>query len=254
MTSGTHRVRPFTRLLALIYAWGAGIVFVGSLTYFLYFYGVVLSRSPNASTSVPTRALLIDALLFAAFAAHHSLMARTSAKRWLARVFPGSLERATYVWIASLLFFVLCWWWQDLPGRLYQFDGWTRAPFVLAQLGGMVFALRSARSIDVFDLAGIQQVRDAAPAPLAAPAAHEMGRLETSGPYRSVRHPIYSGTMLLMAATPDMTADRLVFSVFSLAYLVIGIWWEERSLREEFGTAYEEYSRKVRWRMIPGVY
>lgn len=227
---------------------------MGSLAYFLYFYGVVLSRSPDAATPALVRALLIDTLLFTTFAAHHSLMARTSAKRWLTRLMPASLQRATYVWIAGLLFFAVCWWWWNLPGRLYRFDGWARSPFFLAQLGGMVFALRSARSIDVFDLAGIQQVQDAAPASLDAPAAHEMGRLETRGPYRIVRHPIYLGTLLLMAATPDMTADRLLFSVLSLAYLLVGIWWEERSLLEEFGPAYDEYKRKVRWSLIPGVY
>ena len=254
MTPADTPSRPFARRLALAYAWGAGAVFVGSMAYFLYFYGAVLTGEPAGAARPVWRALLVDTLLFAAFAAHHSLMARSTAKRWLARMIPASLERATYVWIASLLFFAVCWWWQDLPGRLYRFEGWARAPFVLAQLGGMVFALRSARSIDVFDLAGIRQVRHEAPVLRDAPAAHEMGRLETDGPYRVVRHPIYLGTMLLMAATPDLTADRLLFGALSLAYLVIGIWWEERSLREEFGPAYDEYARRVRWRMIPGVY
>lgn len=246
--------RPFARLLALAYAWGAGAVFVGSLAYFLYFYGVLLGWPPGAVAPSLTRALLVNTLLFAAFAAHHSLMARTSAKRWLMRMMPASFERATYVWVASGLLFAACWWWQDLPGQLYRFEGWARGPFVLAQLGGIVFALRSARSIDIFDLAGIRQVQHDAPEPLDAPAAHEMGRLETDGPYRIVRHPIYLGTMLLMVATPDMTADRLFFSALSLAYLLIGIALEERSLRAEFGPAYDEYARKVRWRMVPGIY
>jgi protein-S-isoprenylcysteine O-methyltransferase Ste14 len=51
-----------------------------------------------------------------------------------------------------------------------------------------------------------------------------------------------------------MTADRLCFTVLSLAYLVVGIWLEERALRQEFGAAYDKYARTVRWRLVPGVY
>lgn len=254
MTPTGTSPRSFARFLALAYAWSAGVVFAASMAYFLYFYGVVLGGPPEPVTPTLWRALLVDTLLFAAFAAHHSLMARPSAKRWLTRAIPASLERATYVWVASGLFFAACWWWQDLPGRVYRVEGRAAWPFFVAQVGGIVFALRSAKTIDIFDLAGIQQVRHDAPGPPDAPAAHEMGRLETDGPYRVVRHPIYLGTMLLMAATPDLTIDRLVFAALSLVYLAIGIAWEERSLREEFGAAYDEYARKVRWRMIPGVY
>ncbi len=286
-------------------AWLGGAAFVGSLGYFVWFYVVELGRTAPAG-SPAAAAVAIDAGLFALFAVHHSAMARAGAKRWLTRHLPAAFERSIYVWVASALFFAVCWWWQDVPGRIYHAEGWAALPFRLAQVAGVVLTLGSARAIDVFDLAGIRQVsspwgkpgaalrparrpagkarrpsivpacEDGAPrsagmnrrpnaaglAPLAArhgagahtAAGRAPGRLETGGAYRLVRHPIYLGTLLLMAATPDLTAGRLLFTALSLVYLIVGVALEERSLVDEFGPAYEAYRATVRWRMIPGIY
>ena len=251
VTTPAGRLAPAARILA----WLAGAAFVASLAYFLWFYVVELGRPAQAGRGFAT-AIALDAGLFALFAVHHTAMARAGAKRWLARRLPPAHERTLYVWVASALFFAVCWWWQDLPGRLYRTEGWATLPFRLAQLAGIGLALGSARAIDVFDLAGIRQARSAAvhgaAAHVAAPGAP--GHLETGGAYRLVRHPIYLGTLLLMAATPDLTAGRLLFTVLSLIYLVVGVAFEERSLLEEFGPAYEAYCARVRWRIIPGVY
>ena len=51
-----------------------------------------------------------------------------------------------------------------------------------------------------------------------------------------------------------MTATRAVFAVISCAYVAVAIAWEEAGLIETFGSDYEAYRRRVRWRMIPFVY
>ena len=51
-----------------------------------------------------------------------------------------------------------------------------------------------------------------------------------------------------------MTSTRLLFAVISVAYLVVAIPFEERSLVAHFGSPYEAYRRQVRWRMLPGIY
>jgi protein-S-isoprenylcysteine O-methyltransferase Ste14 len=51
-----------------------------------------------------------------------------------------------------------------------------------------------------------------------------------------------------------MTATRATFAVVSTIYLAAAIPWEERNLLETFGPEYEQYRRKVRWRMMPGIY
>ena len=51
-----------------------------------------------------------------------------------------------------------------------------------------------------------------------------------------------------------MTATRAVFAAISCAYVAVAIAWEETGLVEIFGRDYEEYRRRVRWRMLPFVY
>jgi protein-S-isoprenylcysteine O-methyltransferase Ste14 len=69
-----------------------------------------------------------------------------------------------------------------------------------------------------------------------------------------VRHPIYLGWILMVAAPPSMTAGRLLFALLSIGYLVVAVPLEERDLEREFGEAYRAYKAQVRWRMVPGVY
>jgi protein-S-isoprenylcysteine O-methyltransferase Ste14 len=71
--------------------------------------------------------------------------------------------------------------------------------------------------------------------------------LVTSGPYRVVRHPIYTG--LLVAFVGSAIARGEWRGILAVA---LGFWafWrksrvEERLMREQFGTAYEEYSQHV---------
>jgi len=78
--------------------------------------------------------------------------------------------------------------------------------------------------------------------------------LQIVGPYRWVRHPLYSGWLLLTFGPAHMTGDRLLFAGISTLYLLIAMPFEERSLRKSFGAAYGEYARRVRYRIVPYVY
>jgi protein-S-isoprenylcysteine O-methyltransferase Ste14 len=68
--------------------------------------------------------------------------------------------------------------------------------------------------------------------------------------YRIVRHPLISGFLLVFWATPVMTVDRLVFALGMSLYILIGLAFEERALRREFGSVYETYEAAVP-RLIP---
>ena len=196
-----------------------------------------------------------DTALVTLFAAHHSLMARSGAKHWLMRHLPAPLERATFVWIASLLLVLVCAAWRDLPGELYRIGGGWAWALRLAQLAGLAAVAGATRALHPFDLAGIRQVQAARrPDPGRAAADTPGERLEVGGAYRLVRHPVYLGWNLLLFAEPAMTVDRMLFAALAFVYLVMAIPLEERSLGAEFGAAYGAYRAKVRWRMIPGVY
>jgi len=80
-------------------------------------------------------------------------------------------------------------------------------------------------------------------------------RLITSGPYRLVRHPIYTGIFGLALATGLVLTRWIPFGVgiFFLALgTVIRVRVEERLLREQFGNEFETYARRVP-AVIPGV-
>ena len=224
-------------------AWLGGVLFVGSLGYFAYFYAVVLGR-PALDGAPSAQAVFWNVSLFMVFALHHSAMARTGAKRWLSGHLPAGAERTTYVWIASLLWLAVCVFWQPLPGVVYTADGPLRWLLHGVQLAGVVLTWRGATVIDPLELAGIRQAR----------GDRRTATFAVVGPFRLVRHPIYLGWILVVFGAPTMTTNRMVFAAVSSCYLLVAIPWEERSLVADFGEAYRAYRRQVRWRILPGVW
>lgn len=230
---------PFVRTA---FVWIGALLFVVSLGSFAFVYGYQL-RLPAPSTTPVWPAVLVNVGLFTAFALHHSIMARTGAKAWLTRHVPAELERSVYVWVASVMFLAVCWWWQPLPGLAWRIDGPLRWVAYAIPLAGLILTERSARIIGIWELAGVRQARQAAPV-----------EFKVTGPFGLVRHPIYFGWVLLVFGMPDMTYSRLLFAVVSTAYLVAAIPWEEASLVEAFGEQYRAYQRQVRSRLLPGIW
>jgi protein-S-isoprenylcysteine O-methyltransferase Ste14 len=230
-----------------VVAWCGGACFVLSLLYFLYCYLIVFGRVTSRPSS--GRPLAVNALLFTAFALHHSLFARTALKTFVTRLVHPAVERSVYTWTASVLFLLVCWLWQAVPGELYQLAGPGAIPGYAVQAAGLLLTLRGSAKLDVLDLAGVRPLLDARRGRLP-----EHVPLETRGVYRLVRHPLYLGWALVVFGAPHMTLTRLSFAVISTAYLALAIPLEERSLSRVFGAEYEAYKRQVRWRMLPGVY
>jgi protein-S-isoprenylcysteine O-methyltransferase Ste14 len=79
-------------------------------------------------------------------------------------------------------------------------------------------------------------------------------RVVDTGPYALVRHPIYTGVILGVAATAALigTASALA----GLALVVLGLWikarLEERFLRAELGPDYDAYARRTGM-LFPGL-
>jgi protein-S-isoprenylcysteine O-methyltransferase Ste14 len=229
-------------------AWAGAGLFLASLAYFAWFYLVLLGQPVAVPAGRVPGAVAINLALFSAFALHHSAFARSGAKTLVQRLLPGPLERVTYVWLASLLLFAVCLLWQPLPGIAWQAPGPLAWALHAVQLAGIVLTLRSASRIDIWELAGVRQAREQ------AASSGASSPLEISGPYRWLRHPIYLGWVLVVFGVPTMTSGRLLFAGVSTFYLVVAIPWEERSLQAEFGQAYRDYQRQVRWRLVPGVW
>jgi methanethiol S-methyltransferase len=223
---------------ARAFVWAGGALFVASLGWCAWLYLVALGRSAQPGGVAP---LLTDFALISLFAFHHSLFARDVVKERLARRVPATMRRSTYVWVASLLLMLVCLAWQPIGGELYEATGLLAIALAAVQVAGFWITARGVARIDPLELAGIR------------PPTQTEG-LQITGPYGWVRHPLYTGWMLMTFATPHMTGDRLAFAAFTTGYLMVAIPWEERSLRQSFGEAYVRYARTVKWRMIPFIY
>lgn len=230
---------------AVLFAWLGGALFTVSLWWCVYFYAVVLARPVDAaSPAASVTAIALNVLLFSIFALHHSLLARSGAKRLVSQLVPNGLERSAYVWIASLLLLAVCLLWQPIAGLAYDVPSPWRWGLYLVQFAGVILTFQGAAVIDSLELAGIRQARgDVRPV-----------TLRIVGPFRLVRHPIYLGWILMVFAAPTMTWGRALFASVSSLYLILAIPWEERSLVEAFGDSYRRYQATVRWRVLPGVW
>jgi protein-S-isoprenylcysteine O-methyltransferase Ste14 len=239
---------PTTRVLgaAQLIAWSGAAAFAASLLWFAYSY---LVRYGTAAPGPALLPILLNLALFGVFGLHHSALARSGAKAWMATHVPPELERSLYTWTASILFIIVCTLWQPVPGVLYRVDGLLALPCYAIQMLGVVLTMRGAAAVDALDLAGVRPVLDEE-AGVGARAAV----LETSGIYGFVRHPVYFAWVLMVFGTPVMTGTRAAFAIISTLYIAIAIPFEERSLVERFGRDYEQYQRKVRWRVVPGIY
>ena len=79
--------------------------------------------------------------------------------------------------------------------------------------------------------------------------------LVSTGLYGLVRHPMYVGTLVMMLGTP-LALDSywgLAFIAPALLILAVRITDEEKMLREELD-GYQEYTQKVPYRLVPGVW
>jgi protein-S-isoprenylcysteine O-methyltransferase Ste14 len=80
-------------------------------------------------------------------------------------------------------------------------------------------------------------------------------QLVRSGPYRLLRHPIYTGLLAMYAGTAVVTGTWLALAGFAIA--VIAYWrkvqLEEANLRLAFGLDYDAYRRET-WALVPGVF
>ena len=81
---------------------------------------------------------------------------------------------------------------------------------------------------------------------------HELIR---SGPYRVLRHPIYTGLLAMYLGTALVNGGWLAMA--GLAMAVFAYWrkirLEEANLDIAFGAAYEDYRRKT-WALAPGLF
>lgn len=80
-------------------------------------------------------------------------------------------------------------------------------------------------------------------------------RVVTTGPYATVRHPMYAASVVWFVATPFALGSlwALVPAVLMSITIAVRLVDEERHLRESL-PGYDAYCDKVRRRLIPGIW
>jgi protein-S-isoprenylcysteine O-methyltransferase Ste14 len=179
--------------------------------------------------------------LLTLFALHHSVMARTRAKQWLATWFPESLERSLYVATAGILLLLQLWCWQPLQQVLWQFESGILSTLLWFVFGiGVVVSAASTFAFDHAHLFGLRQAWSAwRHTGLIEPEFH------TPWLYRQARHPMQLGILLFLWSAPTMTLGQLQLALGFTAYMLVGLHFEEKSLLRQFGANYEDYQRRV---------
>ncbi|NSW53498.1 MAG: isoprenylcysteine carboxylmethyltransferase family protein [Anaerolineae bacterium] len=76
-----------------------------------------------------------------------------------------------------------------------------------------------------------------------------------SGPYKIVRHPGYVGALLTYTITPLILSSTwaIIPSALSLIGFVVRTALEDQFLQQEL-PGYQEYTRKTRYRLFPGIW
>jgi protein-S-isoprenylcysteine O-methyltransferase Ste14 len=231
------------RLLVLFLGVVAYLVFFATFLYAIGFVsGLVVPKTIDTGMVGPTtEALIVNILLMSLFAVQHSVMARRQFKQWWTRYVPKSVERSTYVLFASLALILLVWQWRPIPTVVWQV---TDPRIGIAIIGlsfvGWMLVLTSTFLINHFELFGLHQVANnffGRPMPPV--------RFKTPVLYKVVRHPIYLGFIIAFWAAPVMTIGHALFAVVTTAYILVGIFLEERDLIELFGDEYQHYRERV---------
>jgi protein-S-isoprenylcysteine O-methyltransferase Ste14 len=186
-------------------------------------------------------------LAVSVFGAVHSLLAadavKNAARKWFGppadRVYRICYNGVAVITLVPLAAVTV----QNLGAVIYAAPMPWAAAMAAGMAAGILLLAASFLLSDPAYFAGLRQLgsQDAAP------------RLVAGGPYRIVRHPIYSTALLTLWCLPVQTVGTLAFTIGATIYILVGSELEERRLILQFGDEYIRYRSTVA-RLIPFIY
>jgi protein-S-isoprenylcysteine O-methyltransferase Ste14 len=182
--------------------------------------------------------LTISALLWIAFQVYWGVAAKNAAPAVRSESAKSRAVHQNLLMLGLLLLFVPVPWldWRVLPvGSAWVFGGLA---LHAASLGLAIVARRTLGR----NWSG----------EITQKAEHELVR---TGPYRFVRHPIYTAILGMSVGTALVSGDLHAFIGAALVAVAYArkIRLEERNMDEVFGQAYDDYRRST-WAILPPVY
>lgn len=121
--------------------------------------------------------------------------------------------------------------------------GWSHVPSYISLLGDVLVALGLFIDILVFreNSYGASNIK-----------VEEGQTVTSTGPYALVRHPMYTGVLIMVLGAPLALGSWWGLVIVALVFP--GLMWrilDEEKLLEKDLTGYKEYEQKVRYRLVP---
>jgi protein-S-isoprenylcysteine O-methyltransferase Ste14 len=165
----------------------------------------------------------------------HSMMASNRVKSFFERILESGFRfyRIVYSMIASIGFIALLVFNASIPPViLFESKGLIRYLSLMLATVGVIVISRAFREYRLIAFLGLKQ---------------ESNEFMRTGILQHVRHPIYSGTILVVIGfflfNPTLATLLSVGSI--LVYLPVGIYLEEKKLIRQFGAKYLSYKKDV---------
>jgi protein-S-isoprenylcysteine O-methyltransferase Ste14 len=138
--------------------------------------------------------------------------------------------------------------WMALMGLDADRFGWSHIPLWVEALGAVLVALCMILVWQVFRYNSFA-------APQVRIQSDRGQHVVTEGPYRVVRHPMYAAAVFYFVGAPLLLGSW--WGLLAVPFYVAGIGaravGEERMLRQAL-PGYDDYARRVRFRLIPGLW
>jgi protein-S-isoprenylcysteine O-methyltransferase Ste14 len=162
---------------------------------------------------------------------------------------PGSDNQKQWdKYLLIVIYSIACLWFVILPFDAERF-GWSPAfPMWLKVLGGVVLLsalyLIERATIENTYLSTLVRIQ-----------SDRKQQVISTGVYGFVRHPLYLGCLLMMLGAPLLMGSiyGLIISLIGLIAVAGRIIGEEKMLADEL-EGYEEYKKKVTYRLIPFIW
>lgn len=182
-------------------------------------------------------------LLWVLWCLLHSLLIHSSVKRRLCSLHPAltGAYRLCYSLFALLSLLPVAALTLVAPQTVvFDFSGpWRILQAVLLLYAALMF-YGGARAYDMDFFLGIRQWNDyRAGKPPGSQVFHDRGVLQR------VRHPWYSGGIVLLWAMGPLTTVNLPVRLLLTGYFLVGTVLEERRLKRQLGHPYRDYCRRV---------
>ena len=168
------------------------------------------------------------------FAIQHSILSsRTCKNKCYSLGISPRAYRLVYVILAIAITSIWLGFIHSLPNQgVYEIHGVWRWFFYGLQLAGLWVFILALRPIDVPAFLGLRAFKD------------QIEPFIEAGIYRHIRHPMYSGILLIFIAMPVQSINSLNFYACVTLYFIIGSRLEERRMIADH-PEYKDYRKRV---------